>query len=298
MGQDVREPVDDRVYVIDECLQEWENCGAATPLVQAYLRNGIAIHLHLFGYVGRNRVERPPKNLCVSFYRDPRRLHAKPVFARKIRAGNGCYSFVYNMKVSVLVDVVEFVQMPKRLSCPIEIVVPSVVRLEELDPEPFPFPEPLDPSPIQGHVSSRLSGGRGIEDREGGLLLGLGGDSALVVPDMELVDEVVEGRAEVEQAIPDVERPRDGIDGLDVAEVKAIFEAPSVDLRGDRIGVRGSFGCQGVHEAPGVIPLLLHRQKASGHALPSHHDHLGTSPLIENDLRRRWAERESESESE
>jgi hypothetical protein len=260
-------PLDDGLYRADEVLHKWSELGALSALIEGYIGNDIALRLEVFGYLGlgRRNVEHPPLDLQMTFERDPRRVRAVPPLRRHPTYGDGYYSAPYNMKVSVLVDDVEPVQVVKRATYPLELIVPSVVRLKVRNRTPLLEAQPLDRVPLVGGDGVPLSHSGLVEDRERGLLLGVGGDVPPVPPDVERVDDVVERRAEVEEAVARPESEWDRVERWDLSDAEDVLETVSVALSGSRISVAGNLPCESFLVQPCALPLLFNSRETPGH---------------------------------
>src|SRR5207248_4125837 len=92
-----------------------------------------------------------------------------------------------------------------------------------------------------------------------------------VASEVERVDDVVERRTQVEEAIPGRERDLHGIETWDLADVEAVFESVSVSLRGDGIRTLVTGVCESFLLQPRVVPLLPRPEQRHRHALTSAH---------------------------
>lgn len=76
-------------------------------------------------------------------------------------------SAAYDMQSAVLVDVIEQVDFEQRPSSQSVSVIPSVVRLQELDSTTLPPAKSSDLAPLAG-VLTAVANELVVEDREGG----------------------------------------------------------------------------------------------------------------------------------
>jgi hypothetical protein len=178
------------------------------------------------------------------------------------------------MKVSVLVDPVEFVDFGQRVPLPVEEVVetsqavPSAVWLQPLNGCSITLPKTLDLLPSLRCDNSLLILTSAGEDREGRRLGGVVRDTSTEVADVELVDELVQCGSEVEQAIANDHRPQ-RVERLDRTNAEAIFKTVSVAFNGDEALVEFPTSVEffpeeavvmlcAVQFCPGVVQISAH----------------------------------------
>lgn len=256
---------------IDVRLQEWEREGFKSRLIQSYLCHDMVISLHLFGYVMRNGSKGPSKHLRLSFQRSYEGL--MPSVVPKIRYRNHHYTHAYDMKVSVLVDVVEKRQLKNRPAEFYELVVPSVVRLQELDSPALFEAEALNSWPLRSGLDGLLE-----LHRKGRVFSDLVRDTSPETANVKLEDDVVESRAQIEESVPENEGAPSTVERWPRVSVEAVLMSHVLSLHGDAIRVdgvvprvvgsdSGDFSLERFVVLTSALPLLPRIDK-----LPSHEE--------------------------
>ena len=284
-------------YSIEDTLKQWRKRSVTTPLIEGYLCCHVTIHVHLFGKVRRNGREGPAKDLCMTFQRNPRRSEAKPVLMRKARFRDGGYYRPYNMKVAVLVDVVEARKRRKLVPDVEELVVPSVVWLQDLTSASLAEVQTSDLLPgtgVRSSLSSASALGRGDgQDGESRTSFYPRRDPSFEPSEMQLKDQVIESRPSIEQTVPCDKSEVSPIENWNLPDVEAVFKSFSVNLRGSGIEVGptadaelGSFRCEGFAVFPATPPFLPPADEVARHGPTLHHHEpcVATSPVFRQTL--------------
>jgi hypothetical protein len=144
------------------------------------------------------------------------------------------------MKVPVLIRNIQLVDEVQAVSQSTQVVIPSLVRLQPLNRCDVASREVFDgigitDAPDLPLASATVVDPASVVDRERGHVDNLRRNIAPVVPEVELVGEVVQGRPQVVEAVPDDQRPV-RMDRVNLTDAQAILEAFSLCFDGN--GVR------------------------------------------------------------
>jgi hypothetical protein len=181
------------------------------------------------------------------------------------------------MQSAVFVDVVEDVEFVERPTGEKVLVVPSTVRLQELDSPALSFAERSYLAPF-GSVLTAAASCFGVEDRKGRLLFDAVGDMAAKPAQMELEDDVVERGSEIGQGVTDEQRspcsiefwPRVSIEATHLA-FNHVLGPKGIRTEYVEPGVVRDDSCYFRLEALSVFPrsaqLLPRPLKAAGHGV-------------------------------
>jgi hypothetical protein len=285
-----RETRQNHAHRIEKSIKEWEQHHLLTPLVKGYASGDLSILLKMFGYIGGKALERPAKNLCLAFQRN-KEGHlpetVEKIFFKRLGAPakpghrSGYVVHLYDMKASVLVDVIQRRQKSKVIPCPSEIIIPSVVWLKECECASVPLAEIADLGPLLGPLECsflrsfpalRLIG----VDGELSPPLDRLGDVPPIPPHVQCVDQMVKGAAEVEDTFPHDERVARPIKFASL-DVEAILQATGLSLESDGVIVSptsfrdrtAEFSCKAFQVAVCPFPFRPRTLKAPAHELTS-----------------------------
>jgi hypothetical protein len=223
---------DDSIDRVDERIEQHVRILGKRGFIQDYLHNRFAVCVYLAGYVMRDGLKCQTGNLCLSYERDEKRLtsDSRP----KIRRRKGRYSRPYEMKTSVLIDDMESTEASKCKSGVNVSVIPSVVRLQELDSPPLPTAESAYFPPFAA-VFAMLCKSKVSEDREARTVSNLFGNTPSKAPIMQRVNDVIERTAKIEERITEDRCAHRGIDSWPLVSVERVLVALSLTLHPDGV---------------------------------------------------------------
>jgi len=226
------------IDIVDESLQEDYRLSADTGLIEPYLDRRVAILLYLAGYVMRDGLKGPAHDLCLTYQRSEE--DSVRTTRPEIRYSKGCYSRPYDMKATMLVDDVEGIDVVQGQPHPSIFVIPSVVRLQELDSTAMTLTESAYLAPL-----ARVFLASGLANRECGELLDPCGNVPLVMPDMELKHDVVECGSEIEQRVADNQSAPCRIESWPLVSVERVLVSFALTLHADGVSTKAA--------VPGVV---------------------------------------------
>jgi hypothetical protein len=132
----------------------------------------------------------------------------------------------YNVQFSVFVNDVESLKNSKLVTDPLQLIIPSYVRLEPCDCAPVSEAEGTNPALS---VNGIRRAGNPRDDRELSVASYGIGDAASEVPEVQLIHEVIESTSGIEQNVPSDKRQR-GLELWDLSDKKAVLASIVVRL--------------------------------------------------------------------
>jgi len=262
--EEIREAVEnlaDADGEVGENVGQW--LAKASPLLKGYLQKRAGVRLDFWGRFG----EGPGFHQRMFFYRSPGRLRLQTKRRTKFRERDDVLRGAYEMELPVLIDVVKSVEATEPIANAAPLIVPSYVWLEVMEGPQVSLTEALDSPDVVG-VSARPS-----VDRELSPSTGPARQFSPEAPDMQLIDQIVQRRSQVEEDLPSLECPV-RLNAGQLIDIEAILKSRPVRLGPDGPELvawedLGNF-CTEFFQLSAAPPKLCERTGKAGGTLSAH----------------------------